>query len=181
MLRRKGWSLAKTSLRSPFMVAPLQWVVSRHQPHECEARAQAAGASRLLNEFQTRPATRFICGRPDSHKQRYSRSIQLLPPSESGSGSTSCMLFNSRSSSSSYLQRRWRTGPAIKQRTSEPDLDGGNISNVNSSLVPLFVTVGPPTDEPRIAGRVRHSVRGATEKDARRNFASDQPFYAKWC
>ena len=26
-------------------------------------------------------------------------------------------------------------------------MDGGNISNVNCSLVPLFVTVGPPTDE----------------------------------
>ena len=39
MLRRKGWSLAKTFLRGPFSVAPLQWVVSQHQPHERERLA----------------------------------------------------------------------------------------------------------------------------------------------
>ena len=31
----------------------------------------------------------------------------------------------------------------------EADSDGGNNSNVNASRVPLFVTVGPATDEPR--------------------------------
>ena len=122
MLHRKGWSLAKTSLCAPFSIAPLQWVVSRRQLHECEARARAAGTSRL-NEFQTCPATRFICGRPDSHEQWYSRSIHItiLPPFESGSGSTSCTLLNSWSSSSSYLQWWRQTKLAIKQRTSEPD------------------------------------------------------------
>ena len=34
VLRRKGWSLAKTSLHAPFSTAPLQYVVSRRQPHE---------------------------------------------------------------------------------------------------------------------------------------------------
>ena len=77
------------------------------------------------------------------------------------------MLFNSRSSLPSYLQPRSQTGPAIKQRTSEPDLDGGDSSNVNSSLVPLFVNVGLAQTN-RVAGRVTHSLRGATEKGARR-------------
>ena len=53
--------------------------------------------------------------------------LLLLPPPESGSGLTSCTLFNSRSSWSLYLQRQQRTGPAIKQRAFEQELDGNNI------------------------------------------------------
>ena len=105
------------------------------------ARPVPLGGSSVAGPTVTNNGTREV----------FTLHVLLLPPSESGSGSTSCTLFNSRSSSSSYLQRQRRTGLGIKQCTCtpEPDLDGGNISNVNSSLVPLFVTIGPPTDEPR--------------------------------
>ena len=52
--------------------------------------------------------------------------------------------------------------------TFEPDLDGGDSSNVNSSLVLLFVTVWPPTDEPR-----------SRRKAHKGSFACDQPFPRK--
>ena len=60
-----------------FLRSSPQWVVSRRQLHKCKAWAWTAGTSRLLNEFQTRPTTQFVCGKPYSHEQHYSRSIHI--------------------------------------------------------------------------------------------------------
>ena len=62
----------------------------------------------------------------------------------------------------------------IQLNEPDPDLDGGNINNyssVNASQVPLFLTVGPPTEEP-VGGT---SLAPKDEGILREVHASDQP------
>ena len=128
---------------------------------------RAAGASRLLNEFQTHPATRLVCGRSNSHKQRYSRSIQLLPPSESGSGSTNCTLFNS--------------GPVRRPICNDDDELDQLLNNVHLNQTWMVVILvmwillwyrglwlSGLAQTNHVVGRVGHSLTRATEKGARR-------------
>ena len=134
------------------------------------------------NNCHTRPAMRSFVAGPTvmNNGTREAFTLILLPPSESGSSSTGCALFNSQSSSLSYLKWRRPTGPAIKQCTAEQHLDGGKISNV-TSRVPLFVTVRPPTDE-LLSGTglalVDESYGGKVHKG--RSLPATSLFDAKW-
>ena len=135
-------------MQTPVTSSSPQYVVSQPQPLECKTRARA------------------------SHSSDWHHVTSARPLSKSGSGSTSCTLFNSRSSSSSCLKWRRRTGPAIKQRTAEPDL----VKVVVWILLRYrcsWLSGLPQTN--CVAGWVWHSLRGATKKGAGKEvFASDQ-------